>query len=241
MTDERHAIGANNPPRTVFDEIDDLHLEATAWLDGEAIQNDAQAEALGMLMNKIRAAITACDEERKEKTVPLDEAKAAIQAVYNPYIQKANKDGTEGKGPRALTVAAKVRDAWLTKKQAILDDQARVAREVAAEEKRIADEAVRASRGNLAAREQAEALLEAARAAEHKAIALAKAKPPTIGGRRTVTKKREAVLVDMSLAAGWAYKNHKFPMSEWLTTIANADVKAGVRAIPGFEIKEVEL
>ena len=38
MTDERHAIGANNPPRTVFDEIDDLYLEASNWLDGQPVE-----------------------------------------------------------------------------------------------------------------------------------------------------------------------------------------------------------
>ena len=100
---------------------------------------------------------------------------------------------------------------------------------------------MRGSRGDLAAREQAEAMLEAAKSAEHKAIALAKAQPPAIGGRRTVSKKWEAVLVDMSAAAGWAYKSHKFSMSEWLMSLAKADVKAGARTIPGFEITEVEL
>ena len=225
-------VGHNNPPNTVFDEIAELHLEATAWLDGEGIENDAQAEALGKLMLMLTDVKNRCDEERDAKGRPFHEAHKAVQAEYKPHLDKAKL---------ALDVAKKVRDKWLRYKQAILDEQTRIAREKAAEEKRIADEAMRGSRGDLAAREQAEALLEAARAAEHKAIALAKAKPPTIGGRRTVTKKREAVLVDMSLASGWAYKNHKFPMSEWLTTIANADVKAGVRTIPGFEIKEVEI
>ena len=236
MTDHQLPLapgaGHNNPPRTVFDEIADLHLEATAWLDGEGIADDQQAEALGMLMVMLTDAAKRCDEERDAKGRPFHEAHKAVQAEYKPHLDKAKL---------ALDVAKKVRDKWLRYKQAIMDEQARIAREKAAEEKRIADEAMRGSRGDLAAREQAEALLEAARAAEHKAIALAKAKPPTIGGRRTVTKKREAVLVDMSLASGWAYKNHKFPMSEWLTTIANADVKAGVRTIPGFEIKEVEI
>ena len=236
MTDHqlplKPGVGHNQPPRTVFDEIGDLHLEATAWLDGEAIENDAQAEALGMLIVMLTDAAKRCDEERDAKGRPFHEAHKAVQAEYKPHLDKAKL---------ALDVAKEVRDKWLRYKQAILDEQARIARVVAAEEKRIADEAIRASRGNLAAREQAEALLEAARAAEHKAVALAKAQPPAIGGRRTVSKKWEAVLVDMSAASGWAYKNHQFSMSEWLITIANADVKAGLRTIPGFEIKEVEI
>lgn len=232
MTDERHAIGANNPPRTVFDEIDDLYLEASNWLDGAAIENDAQAEALGMLMEALKAAGKICEAERKEKVAPLDNAKKEIQAAYKPWLDKVE---------RALDAATTRRNLWLKAKQAILDEQARIAREVAKEEKRIADEAMRASRGDLAAREQAEELLKAAKAAEHKAIALAKAQPQAIGGRRTVTKKWEAVLVDMSAAAGWAYKNHQFQMSQWLSALANGEVKAGVRKIPGFEITELEI
>ena len=231
MTDERHAIGANNPPRTVFDEIDDLYLEASNWLDGAAIENDAQAEALGMLMEALKAAGKICEAERKEKVAPLDNAKKEIQAAYKPWLDKVE---------RALDTATTHRNLWLKAKQAILDEQARIAREVAKEEKRIADEAIRASRGDLAAREQAEAMLEAAKAAENKAKALAKAQPQAIGGRRTVSKKWEAVLVDMSAAAGWAYKSHKFSMSQWLMALAKGDVKSGVRTIPGFEIKEVE-
>ena len=231
MTDERHAIGANNPPRTVFDEIDDLYLEASNWLDGAAIENDAQAEALGMLMEALKAAGKICEAERKEKVAPLDNAKKEIQAAYKPWLDKVE---------RALDTATTHRNLWLKAKQAMLDEQARIAREVAKEEKRIADEAIRASRGDLAAREQAEAMLEAAKAAENKAKALAKAQPQAIGGRRTVTKKWLPQLTDASKAAAHYYRTRRGEMESLFINLAVADVRAGAREIPGFLISEEE-
>ena len=225
------AIGHNDPPRTVFDEVADLHLEATAWLDGEAIENDAQAEALGMLMVMLTDAAKRCDEERDAKGRPFHEAHKAVQAEYKPHLDKAKL---------ALNVAKKVRDKWLRYKQAIMDEQARIAREKAAEEKRIADEAMRASRGDLAAREQAEAMLEAAKSAEHKAIALAKAQPPAIGGRRTVSKKWLPQLTDASKAAAHYYRTRRGEMESLFINLAVADVRAGAREIPGFLISEEE-
>lgn len=229
-------IGHNNPPKTVFDEIDSLYLEAQNWLDGKAIENDAQAQAIGLLMDKIKAAAKLCEAERVEKVTPLNLAKDAIQDIYNPYIGK-----DVGKAPRALKVAGAVRDKWLQKKQAIIDERARLAREKAAEGKRIADEAMRASRNDLAAREEAEALLEAAKAAERKAIALAKEKPLAIGGRVTVTKKYEPVLTNGFEAAAHYWQTRQSDMMWSLVEFARADVRAGARAIPGFEIREIEV
>ena len=238
----RHAIGANtplkpgvghnNPPRTVFDEVDDLYLEAQNWLDGAGVDSDEQAEALGMLMDALKSAGRICEAERKEKVAPLDNAKKEIQAVYKPYIDKVD---------RALDTATTYRNRWLKAKQAILDEQARLAREVAKEEKRLADEAIRASRNDLAEREKAEALLQAAKAAEHKALALAKVRPEAIGGRRTVSKKFEPVMVSGFDAATHYWQTRQGEMEAFFLSLAIDDVRAGVRRIPGFEIKEIEL
>ena len=54
MSEDRHGIGANNPPKTIFDTIDALYTEATAWLDNKPVETDEQADGLGMLMNMLR-------------------------------------------------------------------------------------------------------------------------------------------------------------------------------------------
>ena len=231
MTD-RHAIGANNPPRTVFDEIEDLYTEAQGWLDGADIENDDQAGALGLLMNMLTKTRKACDAERKEKVAPLDQAKKEIQAIYIPALERAD---------RAIDVAKRVRDRWLKKKQAVLDEQARVAREEADRARREALAAMQASIGDLAAREEAEAIAEAARQADFKARAMAKATPQAIGGRKTVSKKYAPCLVSGAAAAGHYWQTRRADMEEFLMKLAVADVRAGKREIPGFNIVEEEI
>ena len=232
---ERHEIGANNPPRTIFDKIDDLYEEAQNWLDGAAIENDVQAQLLGSLMDQIKAAAKVCEAERMEKVAPLNLAKDAIQDLYNPYIGK-----DAGKASRALKIAGAVRDKWLKAKQAALDEAARIARQKADQERQMALQAMQDSRNNLAAREAAEALVEQARIADFTAIAAAKATPETIGGRKTVTKLWEPVLVDGANAAAHYWTVRRADMEGFLLSMAIADVRANRREIPGFIVKEVE-
>ena len=233
---DRHAIGANNPPRNVFERIDSLYGEAKLWLDGEAIETDAQAEGLGKLMDMLKAAGDECEAERAAKVKPLNEAKTAIQAVYNPYISEKT-----GKVAMALGAAKKARDKWLKAKQAVLDEQARVAREEADRARREALEAMQASRGDLAAREEAEAVVEAARQADFKARAMAKEVPKTIGGRKTVSKKYAPHLANGVEAATHYWQTRRADMEEFLMKLAVADVRAGKREIPGFKIVEEEV
>lgn len=230
MTDTP-AIGHNVPPSTIFDTINDLYMEAQNWLDGEAIENDDQARDLGALIDGLKAAGKSCEAERKEKVKPLDTAKKAIQDEYNPWLAKAE---------RAIAAANTVRDRWLKAKQAILDEQARIARQKADQERQAALEAMQASRDNLAAREAAEAVVERAKQAEYAALAAAKATPETIGGRKTVTKKWEAVLVDAPAAAFHYWTTRRTEMEAFLLSLATGDVKAGRHEIPGFNVKEVE-
>lgn len=221
----------NRPPKTIFETINDLYLEAQNWLDGKPIETDAQAVDLGKLMDMLKEARKTCEAERKAKVVPIDDAKKVIQAEYVPVLKKADD---------ALDVATSVRNVWLKKKQAILDEQARKAREEADRVRREALEAMQASRGDLLAREGAEALVEQARTAEHKAIALAKATPQTIGGRKTVTKVWSATLVNLLDALRYYYQTRPADLSEYLTGLANGDVRRNGKQIPGFNITEKE-
>ena len=52
--------GHNQPPKTPFeaaeDRIDTLHIEAINWFDGEAIENQGQADAVSKLVDDFRKA-----------------------------------------------------------------------------------------------------------------------------------------------------------------------------------------
>ena len=227
---ERHGIGANNPPITIFDTIDALYTEAQAWFDGTDIETDAQADLLDKLMIMLSDAGKACEAERKEKVKPLDDARKDIQALYKPPLDNVD---------RALKAAKTVRDRWLAKKQAIIDQQALQARIEADRVRREALDAMQASRGDLGAREQAEAIVEAARQAEFKALALAKETPKAVGGRKTVSKKWSAVLVNGPALAAHYWQTRRADMEAFLLGLAAADVRVGRRDIPGVNITEV--
>ena len=222
--------GHNLPPKSIFDTINDLHTEAMAWCDGAGALTDEQAIEIGRLINMLKDAHETCEAEYDAKVKPLDDAKAAIKETYNPPITKAKS---------ALKSVKEVRDAWLKQKQSELDEAARKAREEAEALKRDADAEIRRTRGDLEAREAAERKLEDAKAAEYRAIALAKATPPNIGGRKTVSKKWEATISDPVAAANYCWQNHKEEMLEFILDLGRRDVKAGVRSIPGFNIVEV--
>lgn len=227
---ETAGVGHNLPPKPIFETIDDLHTEATAWCDGTAIETDEQALELGKLLKMLDDAHKTCEAERKEKAKPFDEGKKAVQAKYSPFIKKAEL---------AIDAAKAVRDRYLRQKQAAIDEAARKAREEAEALKRAADDEIRRTRGNLEEREAAERKLEEAKAAEYKAIAMAKATPPNIGGRKSVSKKWETTISDPVAAANYCWQNHKEEMLALVLTLGKRDVTAGKREIPGFNIVEV--
>lgn len=231
---ETAGIGHNLPPKSIFEVIDELHIEATAWCDGTAIETDEQALALGRLLNMLADAHKTCEAERKEKVRPFDDGKKAVQAEYVPFIKKAEL---------AIDAAKAVRDRYLRQKQAAIDEAARKAKEEAEALKRAADEEIRRTRfsGNLDHREAAERKLEEAKAAEYKAIALAKATPPNIGGRKTVSKTYDVTIADPVAAANWAWAHHKAEMLEFILTLGKREVKDGHRETPGFLVRRVEV
>ena len=227
---ETAGIGHNLPPKSIFETIDDLHTEAMAWCDGTGALTDEQAVEIGRLIDMLNGARKYCEAEYDAKVRPLDDAKADIKAAYDPAIDKAKS---------AIKETKVVRDIYLKQKQAAIDESARKAREEAEALKKAADEEIRRTRGNLEEREAAERKLEEAKAAEYKAIALAKAAPPNIGGRKTVSKKWDTAIADPVAAANYCWAHHKAEMLEIVLTLGKRDVKNGKREIPGFLISEV--
>ena len=87
-------MGHNNPPPSPFEaaaeKIETLHVEAKNWLDGEAIENQAQADEVSKLLDMARNAKKEADAARKEEAKPFDDGKKEVQARYKPLLDRAD-------------------------------------------------------------------------------------------------------------------------------------------------------
>lgn len=220
----------NQPPEVaIFSQIDDLYEEAKNWADGEPITSQEMADAITALREGIHEAGKKADALRIEAKRPHDEAAAAVQSLFNPYVQP--KKGRVDMAKSAL-------DALLT------PWRTRVAAEKAAEAARIAaeaeaarlaaQEAMQASAGNLAEREAAEELLADAKALEKTARRSEKAATTGLG-LRTVW---EAVLVDEEAAMDWVWGRAKDDVLAVAQRNADELVRSGVRSVPGFVVRD---
>lgn len=222
--------GHNLPPeQAVFQQIDDLYDEARNWADGEPIADEAMHDAITKLYDGLHDLGKQADELRKEQKKPLDEQISAIQDTFNPYIQP--KKGKVDLGKSALGDLLATYRA--EKARLAAAEAARIAEEAAAA-KRAADEAIRASSGNLAAREEAEELLADAKKLERQAGRANKA-ATTGTGLRTVWT---ATLVDAGAALDWAYERDPARFTALVQDMANEAVRAGVRSVPGFVVAD---
>lgn len=217
-------------PAVLFaEEVEDLLSEARNFLDGEPITNEQQAEAVSSLLNRLRRVSKDADEARKVEKKPHDDAAKAVQSKWLPITNKADL---------AITVAKQALAPWL---RAIEDQQKAEAEAARIEADRMAQLAREAHQtaGDLTAKEDAERLLKAAKAAEKDAARLGKAKAHAKGGERAVglVDAWAPVLTDPLIAARHYWATRRALLEDWLLDQAEADVRAGQREIPGFEIK----
>lgn len=227
MTNPLPPIGHNNPPATIFDEIDDLFMEAQNWADGVAIESEEAHDEISKLRDMIHEAGKRADEERKEEKRPLDEQIDAIQKRYNPYIQPK-----KGKVDLAKAALGDLLAAW---RKRVADEKAAEAKRKQEEAARLAAEAqaaIRATSGNLAARVEAEELLAHARDTEKAANRATKAATTGLG-LRTVWR---ADLVDEEKALDHYYPLYREAFLDLVRGYAAADVRGGLRAVPGFRV-----
>lgn len=225
-TDDRRNM---TPFDEVVLEIDTLYDEAKNWADGSDIENDEQHEAAKALYDALHEAGKKADALRVEEKKPLDDAVKAIQDRFNPYIQP--KKGKVDLGKSALNdVLAKWRKKVAEEKAAKAAEAARIAEE----ERQKAIEAMRASAGDLEAREAAEAQLETAKEAE--AFAKRENKRATTGlGLRTVWVTE---MIDPRAAVAAMWKQNPQAFVDLAQELAERAVRNGAREIPGFEITE---
>jgi hypothetical protein len=218
---------------TPFDEIvleiEGLYDEAKNWADGTPIENQAQCDALDVLDKKLLDASKRLDALRVEEKRPLDEQVQAIQDRYNPLIQPRR-----GKVDMARSALNPVRAAWKEAERKRKEAIALKARLDAEEERRKADEAIRASAGNLEARERAEEQLESAKYAE--GVADRQEKRATTGLGMRTTYRPEITDLNAAIKHYWAARRDDF--AALVLSLAESDVRAGKRTIPGFTIHE---
>ena len=137
--------------------MDDLLTEARNRADGQAVENQAQADDISRLIEDLRLAGNAADEARVAEKKPLDEQIDEIQTRYNAYIagMKA-KVKTPGKVTVAIDALKAALHPYLAKLKAEQDAIAEAARKTAEEAaQKAADEAAKAAEGTAAAVEGA--------------------------------------------------------------------------------------
>lgn len=213
----------------IFSEIDDLYEEAKNWADGEAISSQEMHDAIEKLYDGLHEAGKKADALRVEEKKPLDEKVKEIQDRYNKYIQPK-----KGRVDLAKSTLGALLAPWRKK---VADDKAAEAAKQAAEAaaaKEAAEAAIRSSSGNLGAREYAEELLADAKKLERGAKRADKA-ATTGTGLRTVWNVN---ITDEEKALDWAFTHAPGEFMAMALSLAEEQVRGGVRSIEGFSIVE---
>lgn len=236
LTHAAPPLGHNMPPEGPFDSfsthINDLLAEARGFLDGAGVNSDAEADAVSKLMDLIRTANKDADKARAEEKKPHDDAAKAVQARWKPLLEKADL---------AVSTCKHALIPWLAKKEAEQRTAAEVARATADAKAREAAEAMRqAEATNLAAREEAEALLADAKRADVAANKAEKARPQASGAARATTLRTtyRPELVNPADALRHYVAQRPDAIKACLQHLAEIDVRAGKHQIPGFSIHE---
>ena len=231
---ERIAMGGNLPPDVMaFNAIDAYYDEAKNWAsDGFAITSQAQADEIDTLDKALLKAGQEAEVLRVEEKRPLDEQIDAIQAKFNPFIQKG-----KGKVDVARSTLKALLTAWRVAEQSKKDAEARRIREEAEAAERAAQQAFQqTSVADLAEREEAERL--ATRASELAKQANRATKAATAGtGLRTSWAPR---LTDRNEAIKHYWAKDPGAFERLVLDMAVTEVRQGARAIPGFAIEEVK-
>lgn len=224
--------GAADEKAEVFKGIDELYEEAKHWADGAEIENAQQHDAITAIREAMHDLGKKADDLRIAEKKPLDDAVKAIQDEFNPYIQKG-----KGKVDRAKKCLDDVLAKWRIAEQRRKDEIARKEREEAEAERRAAQEAIRASAGNLMAREEAEEKLARAKQTENFARR-AERDANTRTGLRTVKRMEFEDKNDRSSALDWAFEHDAERFYALSIEMAREYHGATRKCPPGFKIVE---
>jgi hypothetical protein len=231
-------FGSNAPadPHKAFAlHIDDLFEEATNFLDGEPIANQAQADAVSALLNRLRKASNDADEQRKVEKKPHDDAGAAIQARWKPLLSKADLAAQTCK--RALAPFLEVQEA--ERRRAV-----EAAQEEARQKAEAARQAAEQARGDdLASQTTVRSLHLIADEANKAAAKAEKQKVQAKGGERATTLRTRwvAEIVDRRAALNHYARIRPDDLAAWLQEQVDGDARRSLRNVPGVEYQEVRI
>jgi hypothetical protein len=230
--------GHNNPPEpTPLEEaretISLLDVEASAWFDGEPIQNERQAEDVARLLDDARKAEKQFDAHRKAEKQPHDDAAKAVDAAWKPVITDAK---------RIVEIAKAAQTTWLIK----LDDEKRAreaaARKEAEEKAAAALKLAQEADGSLAAAKARDAAIEEAKKAEAAAARAAhdKANAKGAGMARAVSLRTtwRAEVQDRRALLNHIAKNAPNDLTAFVEEWAARAVRGGARELPGVRVYE---
>lgn len=236
---DRIVPGGNNPPAelTPFEaisaEADDLVLEAEHWADGEPITSADIAEACTGLFEVVTNIIVRAEAIHEAEVKPINDAKNAVQAKFHPLIGDT-KTGGKGRLITAKATLGELLTAWRTRENERKAAEAETARREAAAIAKQAEDAMRASSGNLGARVDAEQLLSSAKIADRDARRVEKAATTRTGLRTSF----RPMMNNGGLAAEHYWKTRRADFQAFLQDCAAQDVRKGIRQIPGFDVIE---
>lgn len=218
--------GHNNPPASeaFAMAINDLKAEADNFLDGEAIENEGQAEAITKIVNDMKEYLRDAEKTRKAEKEPFLQAGRKVDATWKKVTD-----------PAKLVVAAaeKPLTVWRVEQDRIKNAEAKKLRECAEQEAREA----------LAMREQANSLADMEAAEE--AIKSAKIATATANKiERSSTGLRtswETDVVNAGSLLRWIKENSPGDLHEFLNAFAKRNVElAKAGRLPGVEAREVK-
>lgn len=194
----RAVIGANNPPDpidVICAEFEAAREEASNWLDGKPVTDEAQMKAVDGLRKQAREWRMALEAGQKSATAPLYDAYKAEGARWKPTLEDAQRIE---KGLVALV------DDFKRKLAAEKAEAARKAEREAWDATRAAREA--SERANAADLEAQRAAAEAQRQAEEAQRRATAASKDTVKGLRTVTRYE---ITDHRALLNWIATNRR--------------------------------
>lgn len=240
MTAQPIHLTNSTPFDLISEDAETWLAEAANYADGTPIETQGQADDVSRIIDALRKTAAAADDQRKVEVKPHDDAKKAVQEKYAPLFADA-KNKTPGRVFTALDALRATLQPYLAKLDAIKREAERKAREEAEAKAREAQEAVRAAdASNMIAREEAEALVRLAEAADKVARASEKDKAHATGGTRAMGLRSvwTATLTNAREAAAHYWTINPDAFNAFLQKLADDDVRAGKRSVPGFTITE---